>query len=176
MAELHVAGRLIGVTGFAAHGLFAKYRVVAGGDWDLLEGYDKGQTHVDHPDDAEVMAVLSHPISVHYLCRSIVGWPKLAVQVFAHDEHGRADVAGYGFAHVPTRPGRHEISIACWAPEGDAWARFQQSLVGGGPQLKAEEVVHAPGDRFRLQTRSTGLVHVELNVVAKDFHKYEIAL
>ena len=182
MAELHVTGLISTATGFPllpSAGLFLKFSWHAGSDWELLEGYQEGQTHCDVPaiTDIEVMeAVLAHPVSVHYLCRSVIGWPKLAVQVFSLDEHRRTDIAGYGFAHVPTRPGHHKVDIACWAPEAGSWANFTQSLVGGGPRLKAEDVVHTPGDRFRLQTRAAGLVHVELDVVAKDFHKHEVAL
>ena len=66
--------------------------------------------------------------------------------------------------------------VATWAPEGGAWQRFTQRLVGRGPRLVAEEVAFAPGDRFRLQTRAAGLVHVDIHVVTRDFHKHEVVL
>jgi hypothetical protein len=58
---------------------------------ELLEGYDQGQTQADEPADGE-MAVWAHPIDVHYLCRGLSGWPKLHLQVWSLDKHGRADI------------------------------------------------------------------------------------
>jgi hypothetical protein len=48
------------------------------------------------------------------------------------------------------------------APQGCLGERITAWFVGGAPRLKVEEVVHAPGDRFRLQTVSGGVVHVQL--------------
>ena len=39
----------------------------------------------------------------------------------------------------------------CGAPKG-----FASFFVGGNPRLKMEEVIHTPGDRFRLHTTSSG--------------------
>ena len=38
------------------------------------------------------MAVWAHPLDVHYLCRGLSGWPKLHIQVWSLDKHGRADI------------------------------------------------------------------------------------
>ena len=35
--------------------------------WEILEGYDKGQTQVDHPREDD-MAVWAHPIDIHFQC------------------------------------------------------------------------------------------------------------
>ena len=34
--------------------------------------------------------------------------------------------------------------------------------MGGNPRLKMEEVIHTPGDRFRLHTTSSGVVHLKI--------------
>jgi B9 domain-containing protein 2 len=47
--------------------------------------------------------------------------------------------------------------------------------VGGKPRLKFEEVIHAPGDRFRLQTKAAGIVTLNLGVCVKDFDKYNVS-
>lgn len=63
----------------------------SGPHWELLEGFDSGQTQVDHPEDGE-MAVWSHPLDVHYLVQALSGWPKLHFQIWSMDVHGEVDL------------------------------------------------------------------------------------
>ena len=51
MAELHVIGEIVGGSGFSSRGLFCRWGAVSGRNWDLLEGIDQGQTHIDYPED-----------------------------------------------------------------------------------------------------------------------------
>ena len=53
--------------------------------------------------------------------------------------------------------------------------KFTSFFVGGRPRLKFEEVIHAPGDRFRLQTKAGGVVKLHLGVCVKDFDKYNVS-
>jgi hypothetical protein len=46
--------------------------------------------------------------------------------------------------------------------QGSSLERVAAFFIGGAPRLRAEEVVHSPGDRFRLQTLAGGTVHVRL--------------
>ena len=57
------------------------------------------------------------------------------------DEHGTKDLAGYGFCHIPSSAGMHEIDCVTWAPEVggggaklltlalESTTRFHQSLI-----------------------------------------------
>uniref|UniRef100_A0A7S3R578 B9 domain-containing protein 2 n=1 Tax=Dunaliella tertiolecta TaxID=3047 RepID=A0A7S3R578_DUNTE len=168
MAELHITGQVLGGSGFQFQTLFCKWSLVSGRNWELLEGLDQGQTQVDCAPDGE-MVVWAHPIDVHYSCKGLTGWPKLHFQVWGQDIHGRNDVCGYGFCHVPTAPGMHELDCVTWIPEGTVGERLRAFFVGGNPRLKLEEIVHTPGDRFRLQTQTSGIVHLQLGVIMKDF-------
>ena len=96
-------------------------------------------------------------------------------QVWAMDTHGAKDLAGYGFAHVPTSAGEHTLQVATWCPEGTRAEKLSAFFVGGKPRLKFEEVIHAPGDRFRLQTKAAGIVTLNLGVCVKDFDKYNVS-
>lgn len=58
----------------------------------MIEGLDGGQTQVDRPPDGD-MAVWGHPLDVHYMCRGLSGWPKLHVQVWSQDVHGRNELS-----------------------------------------------------------------------------------
>mmetsp|Transcript_1899 Transcript_1899/g.2952 ORF Transcript_1899/g.2952 Transcript_1899/m.2952 type:complete len:176 (+) Transcript_1899:141-668(+) len=168
MAELHVIGQLSGASGFTSQNLFCKFGAVAGRSWELLEGLDQGQTQLDCAQDGE-MVVWAHPLDMHYSCKGLAGWPKLHFQIWSQDVHGRNDICGYGFCHIPTAPGMYELDCVTWLPEGSVGERIAAFFVGGHPRLKLEEVVYTPGDRFRLQTTTAGMLHLKLGVVMKDF-------
>jgi len=168
-----VIGQIVGASGFEQRNLFCKWGVEVSQNWDKLEGADSGQTHVDHPEEGE-RAIWAHPIDLHYVCKGLSGWPKLHFQVWHMDVHGRSDLCGYGFCHVPTSPGMHRVDCVTWCPEGSSEERFSAYFIGGAPRLKLEEVVHTPGDRFRLQTNAGGVIHMELGIILKDFAKFNI--
>ncbi|GAQ87688.1 b9 domain-containing protein [Klebsormidium nitens] len=173
MAEVHIIGQILGAEGFKDRNVFCKWGIVAGSNWDLLEGTDQGQTQVDHPPEGED-AVWSHPIDVHYACRGLSGWPKLYFQVWHQDIHGRNDICGYGFCHVPTEAGCFDLDCVTWLPEGSVLERISAFFIGGGPRLKVEETVYNSGDRFRLRTRAGGTVHIQISVLLKDFARHNI--
>ncbi|KAK9817261.1 hypothetical protein WJX72_011956 [[Myrmecia] bisecta] len=173
MAELHVIGSIVGASGFEGQNIFCKWGITAGRSWDLLEGLDKGQTQVDHPEDGEI-AVWEHPLDIHYICKGLSGWPKLHFQVWSQDSHGRNDISGYGFCHIPTAAGVYDIDCPTWLPEGSLGERLTGFFVGGHPRLRWEEVVHSPGDRFRLQTVAGGMIHLHLGIVTKDFERHNV--
>ena len=52
--------------------------------------------------------------------------------------------------------------------------RLLSRVVGGATRLKYENIVHSPEDRFRLQTASSGLVHLDLNVVTRNFQRHHV--
>jgi hypothetical protein len=70
----------------------SQWGIHAGRSWELIEGLDGGQTQVDQPADG-TMAVWGHPLDVHYTCRGLSGWPKLHVQVWSQDVHGRNELS-----------------------------------------------------------------------------------
>ena len=153
----------------------SQWGVEAGSMWDVVEGEAGGQTHCCYPPEGEPSVVWSHPVDVHYAAKSLVGWPKMWFQVWHMDEHGLKDLCGYGFCHVPTGPGMHEVEVCTWCPEGSPLEKLQAFFIGGKPRLKYEEVIHSPGDRFRLATRAAGVIKLQLGVCVKDFDKYNVA-
>ena len=47
-------------------------------------------------------------------------------------------------------------------------------FIGGGVELADPEAVQSGNDRFRLRTVATGVVHLELGLVFRDFKKFGI--
>ena len=133
----------------------------------------QGHTQLDFPADAEE-AVWAHPVDVHYAVSDRVqGWPKFQLQVYQEDAYGRNELVGYGFVHVPSAPGVHEVQCSCWRPMSREWAHEVEAFfVGGNPQLKSEDMIANNIDRYKLRTRSSGCVTFKLQVMLKGFSKY----
>ncbi|KAJ3124894.1 B9 domain-containing protein 2 [Physocladia obscura] len=169
MAEVFCIGAISGASGFPRMSLCAKYAFVAGDGWDLIEGLDQGQTHVD------VGSGEDDRFYVHYTTKTLAGWPKLVFQVFYQDMFGRNELYGYGFIHIPTTPGLHTVECVTWRPAGTFMDQVWTFFLGATPQLKSLDLVHNPSDRFRLQTVAMGKIHLELSIIVRGFEKHVVA-
>jgi len=74
---------------------------------------------------------LEHPLDLHYTSKAIRGWPKMLIEVWQEDEHGRNTISGYGLLTFPIAPGEFELEIHCWRPKGS----IMDSLLGTFPEL-----------------------------------------
>ncbi len=173
MAEVIITGQLLSAHGFPPGGVFCKFSFEAGSNFRVLQGKTQGQTHCDTPFDGE-MAVLAHPLDVHYALKGVDGWPRLQLEVFGVDIYGRIELLGYGCAIVPTTAGTHEVRCSTWRPCGSMREQFSTYFLGGVPRLKHKELIATPVDRFRLQTEPSGDIHLSLSVVPKDFARYGV--
>lgn len=173
MAEVHIVGQLVGASDFPLPNVFVKYSFEAGSNFRLLQGHTAGQTHCDMPQEGE-MALLAHPIDVHYAVKGIDGWPRLRLEVYGVDAYGRIELAGYGCCIVPTAAGTHEMRCATWRPCGSMREQFSSFFLGGGPRLKHKELITSASDRFRLQTEPAGEVLLKLSVLPKDLARYGV--
>lgn len=179
---VHVTGQISGGSDFEANnGLYLRWRLVddrsitavdkTEDGWHLLRGSTSGQTQVSTPDDIDSFALWQHPIDVHFALSSIRGWPRLYVEVWALDEFRRHELAGYGFVHVPTASGCFDLDIVTCVPESkDPIGRLSEDLVGGLPKLKDPTVLLRSGSRLGLNTKTTGIVHVELQLLHRGFN------
>jgi len=175
VAAVYIHGQVLGGTGFPGgnRGLHCQWELVTGTNWRATQGLTKGHTQLDFPVDPEE-AVWAHPVEVHYAVEDRVqGWPKFQVQVFQEDQYGRDELVGYGFVHVPSAPGIHEVQCSCWRPMSPEWNHEVQAFfVGGNPQLKSTDLIAENIDRYKLRTRSSGRVNFKLQVMLKGFSKY----
>lgn len=173
MAEVHIVGEIIGASGYEFTSLFCKYSFEVGSNFRLIEGQISGQTHCDMPMEDE-MAVLTHPLDVHYAVKGIDGWPRIRLEVYGVDRYGRVEIAGYGCCLVPTAAGTHELRCSTWRPCGSLREQFKTFFFGGAPRLKFKELITTPDDRFRLQTEPAGDVLLRLSVLPKDMARYGV--
>ena len=75
-----------------------------------------------------------HPVDLHYVSRSIRGWPKIFVEVWEVNEN-RHSISGYGEASLPTTPGHHLLEVHCWRPYGNESHRSASEYLGARPEL-----------------------------------------
>ncbi len=122
----------------------------------------------------EYNAYWSHPIDMHFATRGLQGWPKLHFQVWHQDTFGRNELYGYGFCHIPTSPGQHEITCPIWRPAGSFREQISQLFLGGSAQLRNPDLIYSGADRYHLRTQAMGNIHLQLGVILRNFDKYGI--
>ena len=83
------------------------------------------------------MALLAHPIDVHYAVKGIDGWPRLRLEVYGVDSYGRVELAGYGCCIVPTSAGTHELRCRTWRPCGSLREQFSSAHTTPIPRAAA---------------------------------------
>ena len=115
-------------------------------------------------------------IIVHMCTRLFLvpGWPRIHFQVWHQDQFGRNELYGYGFCHIPTSPGTHEVNCPTWRPVGSFMETVSQYFLGGGPQLKNTDLIYSGADRYRLRTEAMGQVHLRLGIILRNFDKFGI--
>eukprot|EP00823_Brevimastigomonas_motovehiculus_P002072 TRINITY_DN132_c0_g1_i1.p1 TRINITY_DN132_c0_g1~~TRINITY_DN132_c0_g1_i1.p1 ORF type:complete len:365 (+),score=114.17 TRINITY_DN132_c0_g1_i1:94-1188(+) len=170
MPQVHIIGQIRGATGYDSLDVFCKYKFEAGSKWHLLNGEDKGRTWVSERIDETELALWNQPLSITYATSSVLGWPKLYVEVYSCDSSRRVYLVGYGFCFVPSCSGKYQREIATFQPKGSLLDSLKSYFLGGSSQYdKPQEVVLSGASRAGHVTVSTGLVHVDLSIVMAGF-------
>nr|CAD7402746.1 unnamed protein product [Timema cristinae] len=67
-----------------------------------------------------------------------------------------------------------DVHFATKGIQGSWRDQFTQFFLGGGPQLKDPNLVYSGNDRYRLQTETMGVVHLELGIILRNFQKFGV--
>lgn len=106
------------------------------------------------------------------------GWgaPRLTVQCYRLDWHGRRILAGYGFAHMPIDPGPHRLEISLWRPIGTPEQELTSFLLGHAPSLISHDPIYETAwkERCRILTVAAGVVYADMFVVTRFLKKQGI--
>nr|XP_012135228.1 PREDICTED: tectonic-3-like [Megachile rotundata] len=171
MAELHIIGRILSAKDFKQSQLLCKWSFHTGNGWKVLNGCEEGQTqescdiYINEP-------IWDHPIDLHYTTQTLQNSPKLLLQIFFRDTHGRVLFGSYGICNIPLSPGLHCIECHTWKPIGNWKDRLRDKFLGITLQLKSPSVLVNSLDRFELLTESMGTVKIELHILTRNFEKY----
>lgn len=86
------------------------------------------------------------------------------------------ELMGYALAPLPSTPGHTQVTVPVWRPTGTLREDLEAAFLGNKVQLKSDDVVGAEAweKRLRIVTTSEGSVHLDLAVVLRHFHKFDI--
>eukprot|EP00919_Chromeraceae_sp_WS-2016_P000105 GHVR01000295.1.p1 GENE.GHVR01000295.1~~GHVR01000295.1.p1 ORF type:complete len:103 (+),score=8.13 GHVR01000295.1:640-948(+) len=98
------------------------------------------------------------------------GWPRMLIEVWKIDEHGRHNIYGYGTLAIPMGSGEYNLDMPCWRPMGAWYDRF----IGANSELQYPGIVACSLNKYGLRTFSGCKVEVEVNVIGRNFHLHGI--
>ncbi|KAK0079827.1 hypothetical protein PV326_008514, partial [Microctonus aethiopoides] len=171
MAEFYIFGQFDSAENFKQSVLFCKWSFHTGSGWKLINGNNEGQTQ-ECRDLYNNKSAWNHPIDLHYTTQTLQRSPKLLVQIFSRDNHGRVLFIAYGTSSVPLIPGSHEIKCHTWKPIGNWVDRLRDKFLGMTLQLKTPSLLANSNDRFELLTETVGTVNIKLQIICKNFSKF----
>ncbi|CAD8102899.1 unnamed protein product [Paramecium primaurelia] len=169
--QVFIVGKIAGATNFNNSSIYVKYFFRVGDHWKKISGQEEGETFQSSSQHSKFVP-LEHPIDLNYVTKSVRGWPKLLVEVWEVDDHGRNSLGGYGLTSLPIEPGEYQFDIPCWRPE----ASFFDKLIGAYPELVHRDLLFSGESRFGFKVESTGNIHIELAIITKDFHLHGVQI
>ncbi len=122
------------------------------------------------------ISIFCHPIDLHLACRGLQGWPKLQVEVYSLNSLKQFYPVGFGFAYLPPKPGFHKLEIATWkiAPV-NFLDSIKEKFYTGGFTIVKKDLIYSGIERYKISTITSGAVHVDLNLIFRNFQKYNIS-
>ncbi len=91
-----------------------RFKIDLGSSCQHLGGDIVGQTQISYCRNHCTNSVpFNHPLDIHVAESGMHGFgsPSILLQTYRLDWHGRLILAGYGFAHLPSTPGLHNIEV-----------------------------------------------------------------
>ncbi|CAD7083439.1 unnamed protein product [Hermetia illucens] len=174
MAELHIIGQIVKAIEFEEPKLFCKWSIQIGSSWKVVEGESEGQT-VTALDRLEESSTFAHPIDVHLGTRGVQGWPKIHVEIFAVNAVNNSWPVGFGFIHIPTQPGYHLLEINTWKIAPYTFLdKLRERFWSGGYTLSRSDLIYSGTERYKILTKSSGKVLVEVMLLYRNFAKFGV--
>ncbi|XP_037959524.1 B9 domain-containing protein 2 [Teleopsis dalmanni] len=174
MAELHIIGEISKAIDFVEPHIYCKWSLQSGSAWKLIQGDTEGQTVIG-TNRLYQTSDFTQPLDIHLTTASLQGWPKLHVEIYAVNVLNKSWPVGYGFAHIPTRPGTHKLEIPTWKIAPTSFLEsVQEKFGGGGLALSKADLVFTGLERYKLQTRTSGKILIDLYLICRNFAKYGV--
>lgn len=173
--EVHYIGQIVEGSGFdEGIGIQCEVQLEYGEAWmELPQASDTPiQTQTSYAGNDE-NHVWCHPVDLHFASDSIFGSPKFLIRVWRLDDMGRIDLFSYGVCNLPCTTGLFTLDCPTWRPIGNWRDEAMAFFVGGPPKLTNEDALNKNLDlRKKIKTVSSGTVHIELEVLIKNFDKH----
>lgn len=152
MAEIYIIGQIARALDYSETNIYCKWSLQAGWYplnyimWDISSSWihlREGSAWRVIEGDAQGQSVISSncilpsvdfqlPIDVHLGTASVQGWPKLHLEIYAVNCLQNVWPIGYGFVHVPAKPGYHRVEVSTWRIAPNTWFDSIRERFGGG--------------------------------------------
>ena len=148
--------------------VYCRYGFTMDGDWEKYQGPISGITPSSHS-EGSFPSIFNYPFQISMVSSSPFGWPQIVIAVYGLNTFGYDMIVGYGGAHVPMTPGRHEIEVPLFAPKPETFIqKISTFFTGLYPELINISSIATGEDRDVLQTTSQGSVKITFNVTMSD--------
>lgn len=172
MPQVHVIGEILGATGFERKGIYCTYEFSFDNEkWRVVEGDVAGRSWIAVRHEEEPFAIWNQPVNISFSSVSVLGWPRIKVEVYEIDDYDRTILGGYGFVYVPVAPGRHKLQCYIARPRGSLLEEVNGAFLGGHNRYLEPNAVMSPKSRQGHATLSRGVVHLDFHIAVKDFNK-----
>ena len=158
--------------------LYCRYTFAAGDDWQVARGVEEGITQMSTTGGSEreagdALAVWNFPVDVTFRATGVHGWPQIVLSVYGTDTFGRSDmIVGYGAAHLPMAPGRHEVYVRTFRPLASSlFGRFQSWLLGARPEFRDSQFPSKSDGRDVTRVQSYGCTKVVVDVTLQGMEE-----
>lgn len=174
--EVHFIGEILEGISFDfnhSSSISCKFTIEWGKYWSFLEGEYNGQTQFTCTNEGN-RSVWNHPIDIHLASANVKSWPRILIQIYSLDKYGDDVISGYGFTHLPTTVGRHDINIPCWRPKASKNGRKQKNHFSGilfdqESMSLSDELHTVMHSRHKLTTIPSGQVYLQLYLSQRFF-------
>ncbi|KAH9406145.1 B9 domain-containing protein 1 [Tyrophagus putrescentiae] len=119
------------------------------------------------------------PLEATFQSTNVFGWPQVVVTVYSGSADGSfgssETIRGYGWAHLPTRPGVHRLILRLFRPQASTALGRLSSWLGAAraPEfVDARLAAGAEGRSLVAVANTGGQVTLCLSLLLKDFKKY----
>ncbi|XP_063706835.1 B9 domain-containing protein 2 [Culicoides brevitarsis] len=173
MAEIHLIGQVLDAIDFDEPNLFCKWSIQISKFCKVIEGHSEAVTCTNRNRFEEKLAVFASPIDLHLSCRSVHGWPKIHIEIYSVDGLEKCHPIGFGFAHIPIKPGYQFLEIPTWkVATTNILDSIQDKFHTSGLTVEKSDLIYSGIERYKLRTASAGTVRVELMVILKNLGKF----
>ncbi|CRL07204.1 CLUMA_CG020187, isoform A [Clunio marinus] len=181
---LNVFGEINSVSfplGPEAKGIFIKYDIVAGDDWEVISGVTTGLTQCSNPRKGHDSIVFNMPIACTFRFTNIFGWPQIVFSLYGTNVWGTEVSLGYARIHVPCQINSSQQSglKAIHAPiiqtiSTNIWSAIANFLLNRNPELREPNILLNGMKSKNLFTSSYGDIFVLLETITKGTEKLDI--
>ncbi|CAO1437350.1 unnamed protein product [Diamesa serratosioi] len=159
-------------------GIFCRYDVVVGNDWELVSGIKAGITQCANGGVKFEDVVFNMPIECTFKSTNVYGWPQIVFSFYGTNRWGTEINLGYARIHVPCNvinERKSELQILrapIVTPKAtNIWASMINLITDRTPELRDPKILANGTKTKNLFTSSYGEILISLESIMKGTEK-----